>query len=622
MCGFAGVIQKEALPEVVLRAMAETIIHRGPDHTGYYRDDRAAFTHNRLSLVDLSENGHQPFVDDDHVLLYNGEIYNHATLRKKHLADGVFRSSSDTETLFHLLKTIGVRETCRLINGMFAFAWYDRRSGDLAIVRDRLGIKPLFYMTGTGRFVFSSELKAITQHFATELNRPVLMGSAIGELENTRTHTAFESVHQLEPGHLLEYSGSNGSVSVTRYFGLADMVDRDHHRELSGMPMEELVERFDALMCASVESMLMSDVGMGAFVSGGIDSSLIASIACRNQPIRMFTSNIVGKYSELPFSRMLSESIGQELHVSDFHPGDLVKQIVRTTWFYETPVVVHLNAIPFQGVAEMARRNSTKAVLTGEGSDELFLGYPRLLTRKWDDLIKFPYDLTTSIYKRIPGLTRYLNLNKSNHGGDLLRMPLGFMGESMTAEYEEAFSFVSDRGARADHILTLSMLSRGLHSLLWRNDRMGMMHSIESRFPFLDEELMKFAINLPIKAKIGRSGRFHNYKHPFLIDKHVVRKAAERYLPKALNNREKKGFPLFGFANIRVGKGFFKDGFLQDFYRLSERGTRLMEERTDPYLLNKMACVEIWGRLFARKEGMETVENDVMKGIRVEAPAS
>jgi asparagine synthase (glutamine-hydrolysing) len=268
----------------------------------------------------------------------------------------------------------------------------------------------------------------------------------------------------------------------------------------------------------------------------------------------------------------------------------------------------------------MARMNATKAVLTGEGSDELFLGYPRLLTRKWDDLIKLPFDLTTAIYKRIPGLTRYLNLNKTNHSGDLLRMPLGFMGDSMSEEFEEAFSFVSDAQTRADHILSLSMLGRGLHSLLWRNDRMGMMHSIESRFPFLDEELMRFAVNLPIRAKIGRSARFHNYKHPFLIDKHIVRKTAERYLPPALNNREKKGFPLFGFANIRLGKGFFKDGFLQDFYRISERGTRLMEERTDPYLLNKMACVEIWGRLFARKESMESVESDVLKGMRVDAP--
>lgn len=622
MCGFAGVIQKEAFSEEALRAMARTIIHRGPDHTGYYRDERASFVHNRLSLVDLSENGHQPFVDEDHVLLYNGEIYNHATLRKQHLPGEVFRSSSDTETLFHLLKRHGVEKTSRWVNGMFAFVWYDRRSGDLAIVRDRLGIKPLFYMAVNDRFVFSSELKGIVMHFPVGLDRPVLMGSAIGELENTRTHTAFESVRQLEPGHMLYLSGSTGSVTLSRYFGLADMVDRDYHRELSATPMKGLEEMFDGLMRSSVESMLMSDVGMGAFVSGGIDSSLIATIACRNQPIRMFTSNIVGKYSELPFSRLLSQTNGQELHVSDFHPGDLVKHIVRTTWFYETPIVVHLNAIPFQAVAELARGNSTKAVLTGEGSDELFLGYPRLLTRKWDDLIKLPYDLTTAIYRRIPGLTRYLNLNKANHGGDLLRMPLGFMGESMMEEYEQAFSFVSDKVKRADHILTLSMLSRGLHSLLWRNDRMGMMHSIESRFPFLDEELMRFAINLPLHAKIGRSARFHNYKHPFMIDKHIVRKTAERYLPKELNNREKKGFPLFGFANLRIERGFFKDGFLQDFYRLSERGTRLMEERTDPYLLNKMACVEIWGRLFVRKEGMEKVESDVMRGMRVDAPVA
>lgn len=619
MCGFAGVIQKEALPEDVLKAIAVTILHRGPDHTGYFRDERASFVHNRLSLVDLSENGHQPFVDDEHVLVFNGEIYNHARLRESHLPGGVFRSSSDTETLFHLLKRHGVEETCRLINGMFAFAWYERVSGEISIVRDRIGIKPLFYLSGSGRFVFSSELKGITSHFPVSLDKPVVMSAALGELENTRTHTAFESVRQLEPGHILRYRPSDGHVRCIRYFGIADLVDRDYHRELAGMPLPDLVDRFGELMRASVESMLMSDVGMGAFVSGGIDSSLIASIASRYQPIRMFTANIMGKYSELPFSRMLAASIGQELHVSDFKPEDLVERIVRTTWHYESPIVVHLNAIPFQGVAWLARHNSTKAVLTGEGSDELFLGYPRLLTRRWDSLIKLPYDLTTKVYKRIPGLTRYLNLEKTNHGGDLLRMPLGFMGESMSDEYEQAFSFVGDRKKRADHIQTLNMMSRGLHSLLWRNDRMGMMHSIESRFPFLDEELMRFAVNLPLHAKIGRTSRFHNYKHPFLVDKYIVRKAAEKHLPDELNRREKKGFPLFGFANMKVAKGYFKGGFLQEFHRLTDRGVDLMESVTDPYLVNKMACVEIWGRLFARRERMEDVEEDVRSGLRIVA---
>ena len=618
MCGFAGVIRKEPMTEETLRAIAETIAHRGPDHTGYFRDERASFVHTRLSLLDLSMNGHQPFVDEGHVLVYNGEIYNHEALRKNRLSEVEFRSSSDTETLFHHLRIHGVEDTCRRINGMFAFAWYDRTSGDLFLVRDRLGIKPLFYKGESVDFVFSSELKVITRHFETKPDRPVLMSAALGELENTRTHTAFESVHQLEPGHMLHLCGSTGVVSINRYFGLSEMVDRHYFRELSEMPTDKLTDRFDELMRSSVDSMLMSDVGMGAFVSGGIDSSLIAAIASRKQSIRMFTSNILGRYSELPFSRMLAETTGQELHVSDFHPEDLVKQIVKTTWYYETPIVVHLNAIPFQGVAQLARLNSTKAVLTGEGSDELFLGYPRLLTRRWDDLIKLPFALTTSLYRRIPGLTRYLNLDKTNHGGELLRMPLGFMGESMMEEYEQAFSFVDDRKRRSDHILTLSMLSRGLHSLLWRNDRMGMMHGIESRFPFLDEELVRFAINLPLRAKIGRSSRFHNYKHPFMVDKYVVRSTAERYLPGKLTKREKKGFPLYGLSDMRIDKGFFEDGFLQEIYGLSARGTRLMEERTDQSLLKKMACVEIWGRLFVWKEDMESVEGRALKNLRME----
>jgi asparagine synthase (glutamine-hydrolysing) len=621
MCGFAGILQKEPVPDNILESLAASIIHRGPDHTGYFKDEHAGFIHNRLSLVDLSTNAHQPFLDEDHVLLFNGEIYNHQELRNKMLPGQTFRSTSDTETLFHLLAKYGVEATCRAIHGMFAFAWYERETSKLSIVRDRIGIKPLFYHASDTAFVFSSEMKGIVMHFPLNINKPTVMSAAIGELENSRTHTAFESLTQLLPGHILTYDYATGKLETSRFFGLADLVDEQYYKELHGLPEKELLDEFDRLLNASVESMLMSDVGMGAFVSGGIDSSLITTMASRHQQIQMFTANIVGKYSELPFSRMLSERIGQPLHVYDFEPGFLIRDIVRTTWYYESPIVVHLNSIPFQGVARMANEARTKAVLTGEGADELFLGYPRLLTRKWDRLINLPFDLTTGVYRRIPGLTRYLNLNKANHGGDLLRMPYAFENEAMAEEHHQAFSFVKDPGLRKDHVLTLGMLGRGLHSLLWRNDRMGMMHSLESRFPFLDEDLLRFAVNTPIRAKIGRTSRFHNYKHPFLVDKYIVRKTAEKYLPAALNNREKKGFPLFGIANLKVGKGFFRDGFLQELYQMDSKGCKLMEDKTDPYLLAKMACVEIWGRLFARRESIEQVEERATSLLRMETGA-
>ncbi len=594
--------------------MGETILHRGPDHTGYYFDPHAGFVHNRLSLVDVSSNGNQPFVDDRHVLLFNGEIYNHAQLREHHLGDIPFISTSDTETLFHLLSRFGVKRTAEMIHGMFAFAWYDRQQSDISLVRDRIGIKPMFYMVRSGQLVFGSEQKALTCHFDMQADRLLVMSSTLGEIEYNRTHTAFTDLHQLEPGAILHF-GADGAMTTERYFRITDLVDKDYHGELAAMPYDVVQREFDRLLCRSVDSMMMSDVGMGSFISGGLDSSLITAIAARSQPITLYTANVVGRFSELDACRSVASHIGQALHVYDYEPDYFIRDLVRTTWHYESPITVHGSALPFNGVAGLARRTGTKAVITGEGSDELFLGYPRLLTRKFDRLLRLPYAIFDGLYAKVPGLTKYLNLKKHNYSNDLLYMP--FIGDRKgdAIEYTEAYAFLSDRKIASDQALTLEMLGRGLHSLLWRNDRVGMMHSIESRFPFLDEDLLRFAANLPVRMKIGTSRRLHNIKHPFRMDKKVVRTLAEKYIPRNIARMEKKGFIIFGHGSLRISKGFFRDGYVQDLLRLTTRDASLMETTLDSYLLSKLAQVEIWGRLFVQKEGIETVTDKVGREI-------
>jgi asparagine synthase (glutamine-hydrolysing) len=590
--------------------MGYTIHHRGPDHTGYFFDPHAGFVHNRLSLVDISSNGNQPFVDERYVLLFNGEIYNHARLRERHLGDVPFISTSDTETLFHLLSRFGVRRTAEMIHGMFAFAWYDRQGADISLVRDRIGIKPLFYMVRSGQLVFGSEQKALTCHFDMQADRLLVMSSTLGEIEYDRTHTAFTDLHQLEPGSILRY-GADGALTTERFFCITDLVDKDYYRELDAMPYDAAQNEFDRLLCRSVDSMMMSDVGMGSFISGGLDSSLITAIAARSQPITLYTANVVGPYSELDACRSVATHIGQTLHVYDYEPGYFIRDLVRTTWHYESPITVHGSALPFNGVAGLARRTGTKAVITGEGSDELFLGYPRLLTRKFDRLLRLPYDIFDTLYSKVPGLTKYLNLKKHNYSNDLLYMPFIGARKGDSIGYADAYGFLSSRKTAADQALTLEMLGRGLHSLLWRNDRVGMMHSIESRFPFLDEDMLRFAANLPVRMKIGASRSLHNVKHPFRMDKKVVRTLAEKYIPRKVARMEKKGFIIFGHGSLRIADGFFKDGFVQDMLCLTARDASVMEKQLDGYLLSKLAQVEIWGRLFVRKEGIDTVSDKV-----------
>jgi asparagine synthase (glutamine-hydrolysing) len=359
--------------------------------------------------------------------------------------------------------------------------------------------------------------------------------------------------------------------------------------------------------------MLLSDAEVGAFVSGGLDSSLIAASSSKIQPLKLFTSNVMGKYSELPFSIKLSRELNLPLHISDYDPNLFLADLVKTTWYYESPVVVHSNSMALQAVAGLAKIKGVKVVLTGEGADELFLGYPRLLTGNYDKLIKAPFEILNRIYRKIPGLTRYMNLNKVNYHRDLMELSIKFEERIARHKFNDAFEFIGDANKIKQQSQSLEMLKRGLHSLLWRNDRMGMMHSIEARFPFLDEKMLSFAINLPVHYKIGKSLRFHNYKHPFLIDKYIVRKYARGEISKSLAYREKQGFPTFGNMNLVVKKDFFKNGFLESMLEWDRNTYSLLGSDMDSYLKAKLACLEIWGRLFVQKESIKYIEEKVFE---------
>jgi len=612
MCGFAGAISLKDENNSTIAKAGETIAHRGPDYTGYYSDHLASFVHNRLSLLDVSSNGHQPFTDDQFVLLFNGELYNHRALRTLYLEDISFHSSSDTETLFHLLRKKGIEQTAGLLKGMFTFAWYEKQTGKLSICRDRLGIKPLFYAKIGHSFIFSSELKGIVNHFPTQIDRLRIQRAPLGEFEYSRKYTAFENVFQLEPGTVLTYDIHKDETRTSTFFRIRDLVDKNYYHELHRLPATEVMDEFRQLLENSVESMLMSDVGMGVMVSGGLDSSIIAAMAAKKMDgVNLFTANTVGRFSELYYAEKLAENIDRPLQKYNFEPEELLTKLASSTWFYESPIVVHSHAMAFQSVAGLIRENQIKCVLTGEGSDELFLGYPRLLARKWGKLINLPLTLTSAIYSKIPGLTRYLNLNKVNYDRDLLNMPFGYESQQNNEEYLDAYSFVNDKQMRSHHYISLEMLGRSLHSLLWRNDRMGMMRSIEARFPFLDEDILRFAANLPIKYKIGKTWQFHNYKHPFLIDKYIVRKATQKYLPAELAMRTKIGFSHYGYSFVTYQNGFFRNGFLANLLQLDEKATAQLENTKDQYLKAKLAAVEVWGRLYDLKQTIPEVSGHI-----------
>lgn len=615
MCGISGFLSlsNKSISENNLDSMLQLQTHRGPDFQGKLYFETAGFAHNRLSLLDLSTSGNQPFEDDNFVLIYNGEIYNHLEL-KRELPPMVYTSSSDTAVLFQALKEWGVEKTSTKIKGMFAFSWYNKKSKELFLVRDRLGIKPLFYgIDNQNTLWFASEIKAILGVMDAKPNMFKVMFSGLGVLERSRKDTAWDAIKHVEPGTILYINATE--IIEKKYYSIYETINETNYNRLNKSSVNEVVQEFHHLFDASVRSMCMSDAPMGAFVSGGIDSSIISHYAVNNvSDLKLFTANILGKHSEFEDAKALAQTLNKELLDYPFRKEMALRDWAKVTWHYESPIVVHFNAIPFSNVSKLAREHQVKAVLTGEGSDELFLGYAGLLTKRYNSLLKFPYTVLDSIYTKIPKLKKFI----SDTGGsqDLLgvfrKSAQNYTSEIFYNEGLSAYNFLPIN-KREEHLETAKMLQEHLVSLLWRNDRMGMIHSIESRFPFLDEDILAFSMNLPTKFKIGQTLKFHNYKHPFLIDKYIVRKLSENKLPNSLVYKAKNGFPVEGLRSVKINPQFFYNGTIIDVLQLSQQQMNYMCNNTPNYLISILGSIEIWAKLFIEKKSIDVVDELVQK---------
>ncbi len=621
MCGIAGVYnQIEGVAKLeTAKAMGLVMVHRGPDNFGYLERKRIAMAHDRLSLLDLSDSANQPFVNERYMLCYNGEIYNFKALRDQleNDHDVEFKTTSDTEVLFHSLIIHGIDETLNRINGMFAFAFYDGDLDRLFLARDRMGIKPLYYYYSSNSLFWASETKAFAKTLDLKPDPIRTLHATANTAEKSIEHSLFKGIFSVNPGCYITIGANNEPKTVT-YYDVVDDFDKDLYRDLDGQSSERIVSTFDKMFTESVERMLISDAPVGAFVSGGIDSSLISAVATKcNADIKLFTANIIGKYSEFSDVEILSEHLDRPVFDYKFEPEMMLRDWVDVTYYYDCPIVIHINSIPFSNVARLARDTGVKAVLTGEGADELFLGYPRLLSKRYENIATVPVRALKSLYGISPKLNSVLFPQNGHDPLALVnRLVQGFELQQMKEKADAALSFLGPK-LHANQYLTLNMIREHLVTLLHRNDRMGMMASIEARFPFLDEPIVKFAINLPTKFKIGRTLRFHNYKHPFLIDKWIVRKTAEKYLPKSLVNKKKNGFPMFGHKFIKVKQSLFTNGWLEDSLGLKRQAQEMLTRTQDPYLVAKLASVEIFGRLYSLGQTQEDVKSHVLKNVEL-----
>ncbi|MBK8465884.1 MAG: asparagine synthase (glutamine-hydrolyzing) [Chloracidobacterium sp.] len=621
MCGIAGMFQRNGgQPSLeTVNKIGLTMTHRGPDNFGIEQHGKVVMAHNRLSLLDLSDAANQPFSNSRYSLIYNGEIYNFRQLREELIKKyGIeFVTTSDTEVLFHLLIHEGIDECLSKLQGMFAFAFYDEVEEILLLARDRMGIKPLYYYSENGSLYWASEIKALVKTLGLKPDPIRTLFSVNNMAEKSAEYTLFKNLWLLTPGSYLRIE-SKGEPKKIVYYDVVDEFDDVYYNHLNNQSSKDILTTFDGLFVDSVQKMLISDAPVGAFVSGGIDSSLISAVAAQfNSDIKLFTANIVGKYSEYEDVVRLSKHINKEVFAYEFQPQMMLRDWADVTYSYDCPIVIHVNSIPFSNVARLARDSNVKAVLTGEGADELFLGYPRIVAQRYSSIAAFPVNAVKSVYDLVPKLSNYLFPHSNTPVSFINKLVQGFEFQQLNDRANIKLNSL-DKAHRKEQYLTINMLREHLITLLHRNDRMGMMSSIEARFPFLDEAIVKFAVNLPTKFKIGRTGRFGNLKHPFLIDKWIVRKMSEKYLPKQIVRKKKYGFPMYGHKYLRVNETFFRNGWIAESLGLSNDVQKYFLQTQDPYMIGKLASVEIFGRIFGFDHSTETVKQHIYDNAKIE----
>ena len=538
MCGIAGIITKKENKDEIIKKMSERIKHRGPDGEGYYIDEEIALAHRRLSIIDL-ETGNQPMYNENQnlVIVYNGEIYNFIELRDILEEKGhIFKTQSDTEVLVHGFEEWKY-ELPKHLRGMFAFAIYDKNIKKLFLARDNFGIKPLYYYKTNETFMFASEIKAFldVEDFKKELNENIL--KAYLEFSFVPTNeTFFKGVHRLDAGSYLIYKDND--ITINKYFKL-DF--KENHKTF-----EEAVESIKTVMQESVEKHLLSDVEVGSFLSSGIDSSYIVSLA---KPNKTYTVGYdLEKYDEIKYAKELAEKLEINNTSKIIKKEEYLENLEKIMYYLDEPTSDPA-AISLYFVAKLASQD-VKVVLSGEGADEFFGGYNYY--RKdvdWGFYNKLPYFIRHTIsniakllpeFKGINFLIRrgeklenhYIGVNRNfsnKMANKILNKKYDLNGVDVTKDiYDEYKNYTEIEQMQAIDINFWLM-----KDILLKADRMTMASSLEGRVPFIDIEVFKVGASLPIDYKVTKENT-----------KVALRAAAKNVIPTKAYEKKKLGFPV------------------------------------------------------------------------------
>jgi asparagine synthase (glutamine-hydrolysing) len=622
MCGFAGACNRaeSGVTEAEIRRALEPIRHRGPDGDGVWIGPGIGLGHLRLAILDLSSLAAQPMVSTDgrYVLAFNGEIYNFRELRAELAAQRIAVSSTgDTEVLLAQITTFGVTATLPKLEGDWAVAVWDRREQRLTLARDVHGVKPLYYAaTPDGGLRFGSELKALVAMAGSGAAPSVaaVNSALLGFSVTWGDRTLYRGVRAVRPGEQLTFDRRRGSLERRRFASVLDWVDDALHRELRAAPRGEVVARVAEAITAGVRSRLVSDAPLACLASGGVDSSLIATLAAVERPdLPLYHADVVND-SERPAAEALAAALGRPLHAVRVTDRDVVSAIPTVTWHNDGPLVYHLNALPFYAVCQLAAGDGIKVLITGEGSDEYFIGYPQDALLPVLELVERAKAVPRRALSALSGKAAALLWPRAEHSfAHHLRQLSSAFEEARTGrDSQAAAAGLPGRRDRRSRITSLNLVQSHLVSLLHRNDRLGMACGLEARFPFLAPELTRLAVNLPDRYKLRRTPRAADRRHPFIVDKWAVREVARQRLPAALSGRPKRGFPVSIGRRLAMPPKFFVDGFLADLYDLDETALALAVGDGPSDWLTRLVLVEVWGQIFFHQVPPETMRDRLL----------
>lgn len=625
MCGICGILIKNGKGSVnnaTIISMRDNLTHRGPDDSGIYNNGQIGLGHRRLSIIDL-EGNYQPISNENYTIwsIFNGEIYNYLSLRSYLIKKGhAFKTKGDSEVIVHLYEEYGP-DFVNLINGMFAIALWDNNKKKLYLFRDRIGIKPLYYIDGYNFFAFASEIKALLldPHYIPQINEKVIYSFFYyGELFGK--HTLFKDIYTIEPGHYIVVS--NKQMSISKYWDLSNYHTKNNFSE------DYYIEQLDTFIKKSVELRLMSEVDLGAFLSGGIDSSLIVSYMndLSSKSIKTFSIGFKEKSAnEFQYSRWVAKHYETDHHEYLMEESEFLESLPNIIWHQDEPIRHHAS-VPLYFLSKYTKNRAT-VILSGEGADEIFLGYRKFNLIKIQNFINnyfqklFPRKFYNIISLLGPTITSKKIGSKQLHRINLNPVEVALSYGTMIPEfiipkvlkhnwYDQTnyryFMDLFDKTPIEGFINKLSYLELKTYliSLLMKQDKMSMGASIETRVPFLDHELVEFVFSIPEKLKLKS-----------FTKKYILKKLAERKINnKKFIYRKKMGFPVpltqwltngrfknylkeILLDNRTLKRGIINTSFIEKHIKNIEKGIwGTGSDASD--LLWRMLNFELWCRIF------------------------